>query len=624
MGKMKLTKNNKRSAAKGSSGIPNWLLTTIIGVIILAVLLTCLVTFIASSGVLNRVSTAMKSEDYKVDGNMMLYFYSTTYNNFASQYSSYLKYISLGEGTPMSEHHKIVIGSDEKTAQYDNALFSDYKGKTWFQYFMAQTEESVKSMLVYCEAADDLGVELTKDDIAAIDAEIQELIDSCREYNGANISEDVCLRMMFGEGIGKSDVRRAMKITSLSTKCATKIYEDVEAAVTDERIDKEYTDNKLDYNVVDYFYYTFGVSYDDVVEEVLKKEDYTDKEVEDNKAAILEAYKAKIEETRALAKELAALTELEAFKNYVLNYAANKSYDDLLEAEDLKSEDLPSEENLKKIKEKMVAAALAEVLEKKEEAKDDVVTTKGEGDAADTYTIYEISITKNFAESAKDIKDDLFANIASRLKSNDVKKDTYVKDDKFAEWAFKDERKIGEINTFEEGDGTGEGEFKVEDEEFTTSVYFLTNTQRRDEDKARDVAYLLFTSTDTAKKAIEKLKAIEGGVTKEKLAAIGTELAASVNTVIEDYTEGQMQSASFDSWLYDEKTAVGTYTDSVITMSDGSSMVALYLGEGEACWKVTVKSALIEDDFSEREADIIAKYSSKITKNDSVIGRIGK
>jgi hypothetical protein len=415
-----------------------------------------------------------------------------------------------------------------------------------------------------------------------------------------------------------------MLLSTLATNCAEKIYADVEAAVTDARIDKEYADNKLDYDVVDYFYYSFGISYDDVVEEVLQKDDYTDKEVEDNKAKILEAYKAKIEETRALAKELEKLTDLAAFKSYVMNYAADEAYDKLLEDEKLKSEDLPTEEQLKTIKEKMIAAVIAEVNEKKEEAKDDVVTTKGEGDAEDTYTIYEIAIKKKFADAAKDIKEDLFTNISTLLKSYDVKKDTYTKDDDLAEWAFKAERKDGDITILEEGDGTKEGEFKVEDEKFSASVYFITKAQRRDEDKSRDVAYMMFTSTDTAKKAIEKLKAVEGTITKEQFEKIAKDVKATANTVYEDYMEGEMQSSSFDNWLYNEKTVIGTYTETPLTMSDGSSMVALYLADGEACWKHTVRNSLIEDDFSEREADIIAKYSSGITKNDTVIAHIGK
>ena len=623
MGKMKLTKKNTGSATKGNSGIPNWLLSTIIGVVLVAVLISTAAGLITSSGIVGRLSNAMKSEDYKVDGNMMLYFYASTYNNFASQYGTYLNYLSLGEGTPVSEHHKIVIGGDEANPnKYDTSLFADYEGKTWFEYFMSQTQESVKSMLIYCEAADDLNVTLNEEDEKEINDAIDALLLQFKLTNG-DFSDSTCLRLMYGDGIKKSDVRKAMKLSTLATKCAEKIYDEVEATVTDATIDKEYADNKLDYDIVDYFYYSFGVSYNDVVEEVLGKDDYTDKEVEEKKTEILEAYKKKIEETRALAEELKKLTDLAQFKNYIMNYDAKETYDQLLDDESLKSEDLPSEEDLKTIKEKLIAAVIAEVLENKEEAKDDVVTVKGEGDAADTYTIYDISIKKTFADSIKDIKEDLFTNISTLLDSYDVKKETYTKDDDVSEWAFAEGRKDGDIGVIESGDGTKEGEFKVEDKKFSAGVYFITKAQRRDEDKARDVAYMMFTSTDTAKKAIEKLKAVEG-LDKDKFAKVATEVSATAQTVYEDYTEGSMQSSSFDAWLYDEKTVIGTYTATPITMSDGSSMVAMYVADGEVCWKLTVKDALIEEGFSARETAIITKYSSLVTANQSVIGRIGK
>ena len=53
-------------------------------------------------------------------------------------------------------------------------------------------------------------------------------------------------------------------------------------------------------------------------------------------------------------------------------------------------------------------------------------------------------------------------------------------------------------------------------------------------------------------------------------------------------------------------------------------MVALYLADGEACWKLTVKNALIEEGYSERETAIITKYGSSVTVNDGVISRVGK
>ena len=48
MGKLKISKAKKNKNSRGSSGIPNWLLTTLVIIVVAAVLATCLGTFIAS------------------------------------------------------------------------------------------------------------------------------------------------------------------------------------------------------------------------------------------------------------------------------------------------------------------------------------------------------------------------------------------------------------------------------------------------------------------------------------------------------------------------------------------------------------------------------------------------
>ena len=81
MGKLKISKTKKSRSSKGTSGIPNWLLSTIIIVVVIAVLAICISTAIFSSGILGRWTTAMKLGDIKVTQNMMAYFFRSTYIN---------------------------------------------------------------------------------------------------------------------------------------------------------------------------------------------------------------------------------------------------------------------------------------------------------------------------------------------------------------------------------------------------------------------------------------------------------------------------------------------------------------------------------------------------------------
>ena len=620
MGKMKVSKNNRRA---GKSGSPNWVLSTIVAVVIVAVLLSCVATLVSTSGIVMRWSTAMKSEDYKVSGNMMAYFYVNTYTNFAQNYESYMNYFSIGAANGISDHREITIGgTKEKPNSYDTMFLGDFKG-TWFDYFMKQTQDSVKSMLIYCEEADKLGITLTDEDKKNIEATIDSKITEFKIYNlsgggGADLSEATCLKALYGEGVKRSDVRKALELSTLASKCSEKIYETIEGAVTEDRINKEYADDQLDYDMIDYFYYRFSVNYEDVAKEVLG-ENYKEADLKAKEAEVLAKYKEKIEETKKLAEELEKITVLADFQKYVLNYAADKSYDSLLADEKLKSEDLPAEADLKTIKSTMIANVIKDVLDGKTETTEDVKTVK----ATDAKsTIYDIEITETFAKAAKDIKKDLFTSVSNTKKSYTVEGGSYAKDDDFSKWAFEKDRKAGDIKNLTEGDGS-KGDVKVDKKYFRDTVYFVTKAQYRNDAASRDVAYMMFSSSDTAKKAIEALKKVEG-LDSEKFLAKATELGAAASTLFEDYVKGDMQSTTFDNWLYAADTKIGTLTQTPLTMSDGSLMVAFYAADGEPSWKVVVKNTLIEEDYTAREDAMTAAHSGSVEANDWVIGRVHK
>ena len=80
MGKLKVSKAKKNKNSKGTSGIPNWLLSTLVIITVVAVLLTCVGTVLASSGLPMKMITPMSYDgEYKLDGNVMKYFFSTQY-----------------------------------------------------------------------------------------------------------------------------------------------------------------------------------------------------------------------------------------------------------------------------------------------------------------------------------------------------------------------------------------------------------------------------------------------------------------------------------------------------------------------------------------------------------------
>ena len=599
MGKMKISKkqNNRKPGT-----VPTWLLITVISIILLTALAICSVSIISSTGIATRLLPAMESKDYKVSGNMMKYYYVNTYSNYYESYSTYWNYFSIGAAESIEDHNDILFGGTaESPNTYDTMFFGEFDG-TWYDYFMSQTRDSVKSMLVYCEEADELGITLTEEEIADIDNSIDTAIlnfeyQQLVAYGVTGLSENACLSSMYGSGIRRSDIRQAMELSTLASKCQQAIYDEIESGITDDRIVKMYEENKIDFDIVDYFYFDFSAKY-----------------TEDNGE---EKYKEAIAAAKAAAAELASKTTLDEFKAYVYDYVAKEGYDTAFDEEKPASASLPTEEQLKVIKENIIKNVVAEVIAGKTAVESDVVKT--EADGKKTYKMYEIDITEEFANAIKDVESILFSNVSSVGSSYAQEGATYTKDDELSEWLFATDRVAGNIKTIQSGDGANSDTVKVDAKSFNAKVVIVTKARYRDETNAKDVAYMMFENSNDAKEAIKKLDAITT-LNKEEFEKVAKESDAAANTVYEDYMKGDMQSTSFDNWLYDKETKIGSYTASPLTMSDSSSMVAYYVGDGDVAWKVTVKNTLINDDFTARDDQMATKHAADITETPWVIG----
>ena len=629
MGNLKISKTKKNKASSGSSGIPNWLLSTLVILVVLAVIATCVGTAVASSGITMRLSTAVSLDNYKVDGNMMAYFYQTTYMNFMNNYSSYMSYLSFNQNANPKDQEFNPEGS------YDSAFLQpaeDYE--TWFDYFMGETKSSVKNLLIYCAEADKLGISLNDEDKTEIEASIDSLLINIRTSFGATLSEDSCFANVYGDGVTRRDVRKAMELSALASKVAQHISDTLEDAITDERIENTYKDNVLDYNLVDHFTYSFDVSYDEVIEEKYGKDKTAENLTEEEKAAVLELYTTKIAEAHAAAEELKGKTTLDDFRNWVIAYETKTIYDDQFDTamskvtDDQKPKAAEGEADpLATIKDKTIEAVIKEVTEGKDTVTEDVVTTDAE--SGKTYTLYGISVTSEFAEAAKTLKSSLFDAVTTTKERALVKKANYiapdskdVKDD-FSEWAFSADRKANDTTNIETGDGANSAEVKVDKERFTAEVSFLIKTSYRDETLSRNVAYMLYTKEEAAKKALEAIEATEG-LNKDKFLAIAEDENnhADAHTYLEDCIIGRMSSEEFDEWLYNAKP--GDYTKTAIKMSDNSLMLAYYESEGTIpAWKDTVKSSIYNDDYNAYEKRMNEDFAASVVFNNKVLEKVG-
>ena len=633
MGKMKISNNKKRN----NGGMPSWLLSLIVGLVAIIVVGTCLASFVGSTGVIGRFSTAMETENYSVNQPMMNYFYQTAYSSFVSgtYYQTLGSYCSLNNAT----YGNSGLSLDKQTigkGQYDSILVpAEYNGKTWHDYFMDQAVATVEQVLIFCEVADERNITLTEEELENVklgaEALAEQIRDSKDAYGStpyAGLSDNACISAAFGDGVKMSDVRKALELTSLAGKAQNDVSEEVLDKVTLDRINAEYAENPKHYDLVDFLTYGFSVKYDTVSKDVLAEIGEDAKEA-DHKDEILAEYKKQIAEAIEKAKALSAITDKDEFLKFVLNDKLDEIYDDtyeeLKEKAKLEVKVIPSEENVKAIKEAMVAKIFEELFA--EEVKDTAVDDVEEKD--DKFYAYEIEINKIYGEFLTDLKASLYSDLLSTKESCLSEQHTYSVPEKAEDeeenqkWLFADDRKAGDVTLIEDGDGAKDAAVEVKDKHYTADVYLMVAPRYRDEVKVRDGAYMVFTKEDDAKAAIEALKA-SGSVTLESFLALAEEKAGG-HSELKDYVEGSMGSEDFDAWFLDEARAKGDYTAEPIAASTSSFIVAYFEQVGEITgWQADVKYTLYNEDYEKATEEYTEKYSSTIDRKDNVLNKIGK
>lgn len=634
--RIRVNRANERIKTLGvknkQKGMPSWALSLITVVLAAALLLSVSGILLSANGVFNRMTTVVSSANYKVNANMMAYYYNTQYQNFQSNYSTYLQsgYFSLDTSLPLDQQP---FGGAEGSTNYDEMFLGEFEG-TWHDYFMKATVDTVKNMLIYCEAAPELEVALTDEDYAEIDTNL-EYYETLAASNGWP-SVNSFYAEQFGKGISEGDVRKCMEYSLLASKTMEKLADKIDASVTLDEINEKYNgnngENALDYDIVDYTYYIFKVNYDEVAKDVLGA-DYKEEDLEkqENKDKVLAEYKKQIKEAQDAAKELESKTNLEDFKAYIYNYVANEAVEDNYGSQTISDEAKGSltAEQISAIKAELVKAVVAEATA--EDAADTATAAiEIKDDDADdkTYEFAGATVTKAYAKIVNTVKEKAYSTVKSATTTYNVEKSGYTKDNKFSEWAFKegklnDKKLIAEYDASEEG-AMVEDESKItaEKKQSQTGVYFLTGERRKDTEKAKNFTYMVFSTEATAKEAIAELVA-GGTVTKDAFLAMAETKKATTSNSITDYTKGAMGSTEFDEWLFDTAKNVGDLTSTPIkTTSDSTTVyiVALYEGEGQELWYLDVKSTIVNEK-AEAEATRL-EGAHAITVYDNRLKRV--
>ena len=580
----------------------------------------------------NSAKTAVSYEEYEIDSNMMKYFLSTQYNDFLnkhsiaySQYANFLGYITFEQYMEQYIGFNPYEPLDEQT--YGDG--TDGVIKTWKDYFEEQTVKSIKQLLIYRAEAIKLGIELDENDQKKIDDQIEELLTELSKYY-PEYPESKYFEFTYGKSVTKKDVRKAMELEAIATKAAEHIGDKIDSSITHAEIEQTYNENKLKFDLVDHLSYSFEVDYTDIIEEVAGEGKTAEKLTDEEKAQVNNKYKEEIKKAHDKAVELASVKTPEEFEKWVIEYTANKFYDEKFDSATSKLSDYekPSTEDLTDIKAALIADVIKNV-ESGQRVDDEIYVSLSDG--FESYVVYGKTVSKVFFDAIKSLKDSLYNTVIDEKDYCKCEKTNYVfpetnddEEDKFSVWAFAADRKVNDIKNIEDGDGADGTELDTTKSlnKFTAEVSIIKKTAYKDETISRDVAYMIFTKEDMAKKAVEALKAAND-LTKDKFlkAAEDKNNKADAYSAFEDYLIGNMQSEDFDNWLLSAKA--GEITQTPIQMSDGSFMVAYYVGEGELkAWEYTVKGVIYEDDYAAYEDRMNKDYLLSIVVNNSVIDGI--
>ena len=325
MGKGNRTRNNKYQDAYDMSGSGAAVksakspqkkdhTTTIVLIAIVALLALALIFVIfADSGIKDRNTVIVSSDNYEVTATMIPYFQNSAYSNMFYQYFN-IYYSYLGDANTAYQYAAQMMSSYTLDDFFDSALVS------------------AKEIVVLCEAAKANGLTLDDEDNASIK---EALASFGSDFSGT-----------FGTGVKEKDVRKAMELEALAGKYYDKFYEEKTDAVTDADIQKYIEENKEDFYASHYLKFDITLS----------AEDYMDLE-------------AQFEEAKALADKYlpliaAAKTESE-FKNQIIRYLVDRDFNAAAQTE-LSEETLADEAALEAVKQTVITNLIATLVDEKE------------------------------------------------------------------------------------------------------------------------------------------------------------------------------------------------------------------------------------------------------------------
>ena len=152
---------------------------------------------ISTSGIREKNTVAMTVGSNELSNADLNYFYIDTVNNFYSQNGSYAALFGLDVTKPL------------------NAQFTgEEDGETWADYFLSSAKSNASAVYALCDAAAAAGHTLTEDELASVDAAVNNMAMYGTIYGYSNA--EGYLKAMYGNGATEESFRNYAEKTLLA------------------------------------------------------------------------------------------------------------------------------------------------------------------------------------------------------------------------------------------------------------------------------------------------------------------------------------------------------------------------------------------------------------------------
>ena len=552
----------------------------------IAAILVVVALLIGAIGVLNdggwfaRSQTAIKTENFKVDGSMMNYFYTTQFNNiYQYYYSMFQSYASTGVDVNSMIYQYMGIKDPNKSLKDQNMDVAEGADPiTVFDFYMNQTEDYVTRMLTYCEFAVKEGIELTAEEKEEIKHSLEHMKDEYKsqkalyeQFGYAYYSSfSAYLAANYGTGVKERDVIKCMELVALAAKYEEQLTDEKKQEILGDKantaVEEFVKDNPSSFLMADYYSYSFTVN---------------------NKGKDDAAFEAEKAELLEKAKALAAATDKAAYKEAVLALLEEaelesyrtKNIATYLEEND--NDEAKAEEALKNAFYEKVWTDATKDLKFNATLQEGF---KHPGTHTDLGTWVFGFDAEDCTDSCKHNKDNTAA-----AKQGDL---TYI------ESTVENKEKV-ETTTTGEGSTTSKEEITVTT--YTVTVYLLEKATYRNTEITKNFGYAMFASKADAEKFYAEFS--KGEMNKDTLVEtvekLHDEMTPFAYDGAEDYLLGDLKDQKVDGadkWLETAKagdcSGVIELTYSTSTTVDGKPKddvktyyaVLVYDGEGYEAW----------------------------------------